>query len=285
MENIKLFTLVSQINELPPFPEVAYRIINIIDKEDTTAKVLTEIILQEPSLTLKIINVANSAYYSPRTKIKNVTHAVQYLGFNTIKSIAYSSAVQAIKSDDKNNFLVSRFQEKAIVSAYVSRMLINKINFYRNSTIQPEDFYIYSLFHDIGEIVVSVIYPDIMKEIIDKILDGADIKEVEGKLKHSQIGLMLMRKWNLPESYASTCSKHHILDPEKIDDEQLFINDILMIADSVTAELGYDPTYNSNIEIEKSIFRIGLRESDIYNDDGIIGEVKKSIESQLSFLS
>ncbi len=164
-------------------------------------------------------------------------------------------------------------------------MLVNKINFYRNSSIPPEDFYIYSLFHDIGEIVIALYYPDTMKDIIDDIINGSDIKDVEGKLKHSQIGLMLMRKWNLPESYAITCSKHHILDPEKIDEEQMFVNDILMIADSVTAELGYNPTYNSNVEIEKSIFRIGLRESDVYNDDGIIGDVKKSIESQLSFLS
>jgi len=286
MENVKLFTLVSQINELPSFPQVAYKIISEIDKEETDARKLTEIILFDTSLTLKVINIANSAYYSPRSEIKNVTHAIQYVGFNTIKSIAYTTALQSVKSVDKNNLLVGKFHEKAIVSAFISKLIINKINFFRKAMHNQEDFYIYSLFHDIGEIVIAVFYPDLMKKIMEEVLQGADIKDVEGKLKHSQIGMMLMRKWNLPESYAQVCSKHHILDQEKLaDDKLLFINDVITVADAVSHELGYNPTYNTTVDVEKSIFRIGLRENDVFSDDGILGETEANIESQLTFLS
>jgi len=286
MENVKLFTLVSQINELPAFPQVAYKIISEIDKEETDAKKLTEIILFDTSLTLKVINIANSAYYAPRSQIQNVTHAIQYIGFNTIKSIAYTTALQSVKSADKNNLLVSKFHEKAIVSAFIARQIINKINFFRKSMHNQEDFYIYALFHDIGEIVISVFYPDLMKKIMEGVLQGADIKDVEGKLKHSQIGMMLMRKWNLPESYAMACSKHHVLDQDKLGDDQLlFVNDVITVADAIAHELGYNPTYNTTVDVEKSIFRIGLRENDVFSEEGILGETESNIESQLTFLS
>ena len=285
MENVKLFTLVAQINELPPFPNVAHRIIAEIDKNDTSAKQLSEIILLDTSLTLKIINISNSAYYSPRNPIKNVTHAIQYLGFNTIKSIAYTSAVQVVKSKDDNNPLVNRFHEKCIITAYVARVLINKINFFRKTAYIPEDFYILALLHSVGEVVIAVHYPEHMQEIIDKINDGADITQVEGKLKHGQIGLMLMRKWNMPEIYAQVCSKHHVLDPEKVTSEILFINDILMIAECIAYKLGFNPTYNNNIDIANSISRVGLREDDVLSNDGILGEVEENIESQLTFLT
>ncbi|MBN1971222.1 MAG: HDOD domain-containing protein [Candidatus Delongbacteria bacterium] len=284
-ENVKLFTLISQINDLPVFPEVALKIVNMVDEESTTAKMLSEAILMDTALTLKIINIANSAYYSPRSSIKNISHAIQYLGYNTIKSVAYTTAINVLKSQDENNLLVSKFQEKSIVSAYVSRLLINRINHFRKTNHNPEDFYIYGLFHDIGEIVLSIFYPEYMQDLIDKIRMGEDIVDIEGKFRHSQVGLMLMRKWNLPEIYSKICSKHHVFDGEQIDKQTEFINNVLMVADAVTYELGYNPTYCEDYDAEFRVSMIGLREYDVFGEGSIMEEVKQSIESQLTFMT
>lgn len=285
MENIKLFTLVSQINELPVFPEVALKIINEVDSEDTTAQKLADIILMDTSLTLKIINISNSAYYSPRSEIKNITHAIQYLGFNTIKSIAYTSAIQVLKAGSKDDdYFVKKFHEKSIVSAYVARMIVNKINYFRKTTHTPEDYYIYGLFHDIGEIAISVFYPEYMEKLIEDIKAGTEITDLEDKFKHTQIGLMLMRKWNLPEQFAQICSKHHTMDANKVKDDVLFNNILLMIADAIAYELGYNPTFSPTTEVESLVYRIGLREADIFSKEGVLGEAEANLESQLMFL-
>ncbi|PID26856.1 MAG: hypothetical protein CR982_07995 [Candidatus Cloacimonadota bacterium] len=285
IENIKLFTLISQINELPVFPEVALKIVKMIDEESTTSKELSKTILMDTSLTLRIINIANSAFYSPKSPIKNLAHAVQYLGFNTIKSIAYTSSINALKTQDENNLLVSKFQEKAIVSAYVAKLLIQKINHFRKTEYSLENFYIYGLFHDIGEIVLSIFYPEYFQSIIDKIGHGEDIVTLEKKFRHTQVGLMLMRRWNLPEEYAKICSKHHIFEDDQIDEDLKFINNILLISDAVAYELGYNPTFNDNYDVEFTVSQVGLREYDVFSEeDGILGEVKDMIETQLTFL-
>jgi HD-like signal output (HDOD) protein len=79
--------------EMPSIPAVLTKILGLIDGNQATARQLEEIILHDPSLSARILSLANSAFYAFRSEVKTISHAIALLGLNLVKSLAIGVSI------------------------------------------------------------------------------------------------------------------------------------------------------------------------------------------------
>ena len=83
--------LAAAVDGMPAFPKSVQKILELTRDANATPKDLVQVINNDPVVTVKILKVVNSAYYSLPKQITSVGNAVVYMGFNTIKNLAHHS--------------------------------------------------------------------------------------------------------------------------------------------------------------------------------------------------
>lgn len=81
--------------DLPPLPQVASQVLALTTDPDAHAAQLAALIQQDPVLTSKIFQVANSAALGPPREIKSLQHVIAWLGMNNVAGSAFSLSVQS----------------------------------------------------------------------------------------------------------------------------------------------------------------------------------------------
>src|SRR5512136_1851579 len=74
--------------DMPTVPLVLSRTIQVLDDDHSSAQEMEDLILHDPSLSARILKLANSAFYSFRTEVKTLSHAIALLGMGLVKSLA-----------------------------------------------------------------------------------------------------------------------------------------------------------------------------------------------------
>jgi HD-like signal output (HDOD) protein len=104
--------------KLPTLPAVAARILHTLKKDGFSSKELAELIAMDPALTVKILSLANSSFYSTQGGIDNVYRAIDVLGVNVVRNLALSFCIiDSIKSDGAEGFDYTKFWQQSVIRA------------------------------------------------------------------------------------------------------------------------------------------------------------------------
>ena len=79
---------------LPSLPEVALKVRDVAEKDDSTIHDLTEIIAQDAALSARIIRVVNSPLLRAPQEVKDLPMAVSRLGMNYTSNLAIGLAME-----------------------------------------------------------------------------------------------------------------------------------------------------------------------------------------------
>ncbi len=215
---MNLLQRLSEIHELPTLPEIALRIQALISSDEGDAAMLSRIIEQDPSLSAKLLKVANSSFYSSAAnKITSVKVAITRIGFNEVGHIALAVSLIRTFSKKSNILDYKAFWRHSLSSAFLTRMAAESSGL----IFSPRDqhsFFLSGLLHDIG----ILIYDQFFHEQFEKIMDYALKKEIsyldaEKEVvpleTHSVIGSALLELWKLDTPVISSIRYHH--NPEK----------------------------------------------------------------------
>lgn len=137
-----------RVEEMPIFSNTAQNIYLSLNDQRKGAMDLATIILQDPSLTAKLLKVGNSSYYNPaRHKLSTVSRAIVILGVEVIRELTlacsfFESILTSANKDRANQEIAM-----AIHSAVQARELAIAV---RDQS--PEEVFIAALLHNIGHI-------------------------------------------------------------------------------------------------------------------------------------
>ena len=99
-ENALLTILIEKINNdtlvLPTLPAIALKVRKAADAPEINLNTMAEVIGQDPSLSARIIKIANSAYLGRTVKVESLTQAVTRIGLTQIKNIATALAMEQL---------------------------------------------------------------------------------------------------------------------------------------------------------------------------------------------
>ena len=147
--------LSAAVDAMPAFPKSVQRILELTRDVNSTPKELVEVIDKDPVVTVKILKVVNSAYYSLPKQITSIAHAVVYLGFNTIKNLALSiAAIGMLPKDSASGFDGQQYLLHSLATAGLAKQLAHRVD-----NADPMDCFIAGLLHDFGKVVLAEFMP------------------------------------------------------------------------------------------------------------------------------
>lgn len=226
--------------EMPSLPQIIVEVQKAIGKEETSVQKLAALILDDMSLTGKVLKLANSAYYRRSNKqINTVTQAIILLGFSEIqKMIMAISAYEFFSFMTKKNSFRDIWKHSLCVGLCCQRMAeILEME-------SPESFLVGGLLHDIGKFVLGQYFPDEYEEVIQHVqFTGDNFEDIEKEkfgCTHLEVGKLIAQHWNLPEEICKVISHHEITNTRELKYSDP-MTQIVSIADLVGKKIsGYD---------------------------------------------
>ncbi len=82
------------IDRLPVFPRAAREVVRQVANPDVGPRELEAVCSLDPLLAGRLIQIANSAFYSPRLPIGTIFHAVSFIGIETTRRVLLAAALR-----------------------------------------------------------------------------------------------------------------------------------------------------------------------------------------------
>ena len=203
--------LSAAVEKMPAFPKSVQRILELSCDINCPPKELVSVIEKDPVMTMKLLRILNSAYYSFPRQITSVNQSIVYLGLNTIKNMALSFAViGTLPQKNAAGYDMQRYLMHSLLTASLARILCQKFN--KDGT-DPGDCNLAGLLHDFGKIVFAQSLPVEFKQALaysaeHKVPLHISERKIIG-VDHSVVGAMLVEKWQFPKNLCEVIRHHH----------------------------------------------------------------------------
>lgn len=203
--------LENAVERMPAFPKSVQMILEVSRHINCTPKDILEIIEKDPVMTIKVLKVINSAYFSLPYKINSLDRAVVYIGINTIKNLALSLAtIGILPLKNQAGFDMNDYLQHSLVSAGIARQLATR---FAAGDIDPMDCYIAALLHDFGKVVFAQFMPEEFSKALKLSEEtGRPLYETEEEvigINHASVGAMLAKRWNFSNELIDCVRDHH----------------------------------------------------------------------------
>ena len=92
-----VFHRIKESGHVPVLPEILVRLLEACDNQSTPLNQVASLIDKDPSLSYKVLQLVNSAYFGLKTTYSGVDQAVVYLGVNSVKNMAVTAAIHCFR--------------------------------------------------------------------------------------------------------------------------------------------------------------------------------------------
>ena len=185
---------------LPILQSTCQQILNHMGPE-SSATHLADVISRDHGLTCKVLQVANSIAYSPQKTIVSVSHAVSWLGLDTVRSlVAAAHLVEQLQHWPIRQQDFQTLIAKSLVSATYANELATAINY-----SQPGQLFTGALLYAIGDLAIAYQDPDLflaLQASSKKAKNPADALLQETQLlgvPRLTLAQALAQMWKLPD--------------------------------------------------------------------------------------
>lgn len=201
---------ISSLSNLPTLPGIASEIVQATRSDDLSVNQLLPIIEKDPPLAIKVLKVANSAYYTSTEDVLTLQQAVVRIGMKELNQLAISfSILKAFSFDEQNTSLNWKcFWEHSAACGHIAELLDKKLDL-RIS----ENPYSLGLLHDIGKLVLHRLDSNRYIEAVEHSQEN-NLNSLEGErdifgITHEDAGRWIAEKWKLPKALTHSIGSHH----------------------------------------------------------------------------
>lgn len=236
----KLKTLTGRLRVLPSFPLLYLEITKAVENPDTPLQTIDNLLIKDPGLTAKILQIVNSAAVGLREKISNPLEGVQQLGLNTVRSLALSAHVFASFTPvQKLNFPVDALWDHLMRCGNTARAIMRAED---ADLVHVEAAYTAGILHDIGKLMLADSLPQEFQEVLTQVATSREpFYEVEMKVfgaTHAGLAAYLLGLWGLPAMIVEAVAFHHT--PEKSSHQKFSPLTAVHVANALEHELDGD---------------------------------------------
>ena len=221
--------IIRKASDLPSMPEVAFEVIRIADQAESSALKVASTLSRDPSLSARVLRLANSAFYGMSREVSSVQDSVIVLGMRTTKSLSLVAASFpwlhiALKGKGLKPELL---WNHCISCAHFSKAISKKLD-----GVDAELAFCISLLHDMGTVALYLTLEHEFNQLIAQAkLGETPFDQLERDLlgfDHAELGAALAESWNLPKLYSEVIRYHH--RPSAMEEHET-LADVLHVAD------------------------------------------------------
>jgi HD-like signal output (HDOD) protein len=196
---------------IPPRPQVLHDIETMLQDDNSTDRMIAQLISRDASLTAEVFKLVNSALYRRARKFDSLEQAVRMLGRKPMGTLLRSAILrQQLGGNDPR---METFWERCVDIGTICSVLCDHLGLAGNFT--SEQAYLVGLFHDCG---VPVLVRQI-KGYGDTALSPSAVADFiaeddERGTSHCIAGILVAQEWQLPSLLCEAIRSHHYVIAE-----------------------------------------------------------------------
>jgi HD-like signal output (HDOD) protein len=221
--------LIGNLKALPATPQTFQALSEAIARPNAHVAGIAQIVSADTALSVKVLQLANSAYYRRGAPVTSIQAAISYAGLEMIKSLALSACVFSALDASPN--AVKRLQDlqgRSLRKAHFARMLLRESR-------HADEAFTAALLLDIGQAVLALSAPQKFEQMIELArTSGRAWHEVEPEVfgaAHPEVGAYLLGLWGLPLDLIEAVAYHHA--PSRVQHAHTSVLAAVHVADAV----------------------------------------------------
>lgn len=192
---------------IPPFPQVAIRVLQLANNEKVRLTQLSELISSDAAFASEVLTVANSLLYAPRFPSNSILQAISVLGSDHLQGMCMTVGMRAYLGRSLSDAAMRALWRHSLACAVIAERLAGA------GGMSKDTAYTSGVLHDVGRFALAVIRPKEYTDLLGKYEGTAmSILEAEAELfgfNHCQVGQKLIVEWKLSSEFNSIVSEHH----------------------------------------------------------------------------
>jgi HD-like signal output (HDOD) protein len=229
LQHPAIHELIGNLKALPATPQTLQALSEAIAQPNAHAADIAQIVSNDTALSVKVLQLANSAFYRRGAPVTSIQAAISYAGLEMIKSLALSACV--FSALDASPTAVKRLQDlqgRSLRKAHFARMLLRESR-------HADEAFTAALLLDIGQAVLALSAPDKFEHMIELAHStGRPWHEVEPQVfgaAHPEVGAYLLGLWGLPLDLIEAVAYHHT--PSRVQHAHTSVLAAVHVADAI----------------------------------------------------
>lgn len=279
--------VINKLSDLPALPNVIYELTQIINDPMSSVSEVEKIMINDQTLSAKVLKLANSSYYSVSGGVGSLSRAISFLGFNTINELVMSSSILKMFKVNSTEFNLQNFWLYSLGVAYSSASIGDYLELDNSS-----DLFTAGLLHDIGKLALIHINPNDFIKIYNRSREmNSCFSEEESKDGYNTalIGFEIAKRWKFP-LLIQKCIFYSGNDLKKAKTDYLLTPEILKSIDvinlakilTINKNFGDGCNFSKNINKDDFVNRLKLSNQDVVKINEL---TEKSFSKAAQYLS
>lgn len=200
--------LLRRMRHKPDFPAMSQHVAEInrmsADGSDWSANVLANLVLNDYSLTTKLLRLVNSPLFGQYGReISTISRAIVILGFKQVRLAALSLLLfEHLQGGDGADELRDA-AVCALMSGLMAHRLAGKLRLE-----EPEEAYVCAMFHGLGRHLVIYYFPEEYRVIQERMAHRNDSEQSAARavlgVSYADIGVGVARSWGFPPALSAS---------------------------------------------------------------------------------
>ncbi|HQU85486.1 MAG TPA: response regulator [Pyrinomonadaceae bacterium] len=205
----KLRSLVSQMRTVPSLPTLYSDLVSELNNDEPSMRHIAEIVKKDIGMTVKVLQIVNSAFFGLRRNITNAHEALDFLGLETIMSLTLGIGVfSQFEKQTVNPDLLTHLWEHSIKVGKMAQAIAEAEN-----PKVANDAFTAGILHDIGEVVLAFNLPEQFRQAQELVthenMTRQQAEKIVFEATHSEVGAYLLGLWGLPNQVVEAIAFHH----------------------------------------------------------------------------
>ena len=236
-----------QANGSFALPDACFKVKSLMEDENSTIEDFANVISVDPSMTSRLLQIANSAIYSFPGEISTISRAITIIGTQAIYNMMLVDvAASAFKHFSNQAIDLKRFWRMSVFCGLATKNLAIK-----SGIRDIERLFVAGLLQNFGELIVAKISPEIAKECENYSPEALPWQLQNKKLgfSYTDISAELLKVWQIPEKIILPIRHYneaHTIQINK-DVKVLYLASRLALVDSHPEVFNYDDTIDESL--------------------------------------
>jgi len=236
-----------QANGSFALPDACFKVKSLMEDENSNIEDFADVISVDPSMTSRLLQIANSAIYSFPGEISTISRAITIIGTQAIYNMMLVDvAASAFKHFSNQAIDLKRFWRMSVFCGLATKNLAIK-----SGIRDIERLFVAGLLQNFGELIVAKISPEIAKTC-----EQYSPENLPWKLQHQQLGFSytdisaeLLNIWQIPEKIILPIRHYNEANSIQInkDVKVLYLASRLALVDSHPESFIYDETVDETL--------------------------------------
>lgn len=201
--------IVKHETELASFPDVYFKIKEVMDSPTSSATDVAQVVANDISLSAKLLKVVNSPFYGFATSIDSVEHAVSLIGMEELGTLALGiSTISYFKDIPPELMDMRMFWKHSLSCAIFSKLIGGHIAGNRG-----ERYFTAGLLHDVGRLILFKNMPYGSTQALlfarENMVPLVEAESVVFEYDHSTVADILLNAWQFPSELTDMITHHH----------------------------------------------------------------------------